>query len=125
VDNQVSDKSKWFAAAAVVTSWNAVGAADNVNLWFLSDAAEKFLQAGNKYLFSFNMDNAKNLMAETLNKSFTAANGEKISMQGLKDKAMDYVMGSKFAPDAIRKVMNEKFDGANPLILTAMKTGLN
>ena len=55
-------KSKWFKAAAIVTGRFAVGAADNLNLWYLSDNTEKFLQAGNEFLFKYNMKNFKYLM---------------------------------------------------------------
>lgn len=57
-------KSKFFAAAAMVTQKNALGAAgkDMPNLWFLSDETDKFLQEGNKFLFYHNMKNIKLLM---------------------------------------------------------------
>ena len=55
-------KSQWFAAAAVVTGDDAVGAAEGINLWYLSDDTEKFLKAGNEFLFPYNMKNFSYLM---------------------------------------------------------------
>jgi len=55
-------KSQWFAAAAVVTGDDAVGAAEGINLWYLSDDAENFLKAGNEFLFPYNMNNFSYLM---------------------------------------------------------------
>lgn len=148
-DKQLSGKSKWFAAAATVTSRFAVGAADKLNLWYLSDGADKFLQEGNKYLFKYNMANAKSLInTGGLTGSFTDANGIKVSFDGLKGKALDYAMvqleqtkiqgfmdnyqknnpnadmseimksingsmGSSFAPEAIKNVMDKYFNTDN------------
>ncbi|MBO9201949.1 MULTISPECIES: SpvB/TcaC N-terminal domain-containing protein [Niastella] len=145
-DEKLAGKSKWFAAAAIVTQWNAVGAAEGINMWYLSDAADDFLSKGNKYLFSHNMDNAKGLIAGNLDKNFTDANGAKVSLKGLSGKALDYAlvqfeqtkvqdfisqyqkenpgadmkaimksingsMGAAFAPSAIKKVMEDYFEG--------------
>ncbi|WP_346293789.1 hypothetical protein [Sphaerothrix gracilis] len=55
-------KSQWFEAAAIVTGKNAVGAAERINLWYLSDNTDQFLQAGNKFLFKYNMKNFSYLM---------------------------------------------------------------
>lgn len=99
VDKQVEGKSKWFKAAAEVTSWRAVGAAapDRFNGPFLNDAAGKLLQAGNKALFPHNMENAKKMMAGTLDQFgygnyFTDAKGEIIWFAGKKGKDFDYAL---------------------------------
>jgi RHS repeat-associated protein len=84
--------SNWFGAAAMVTQWNAVGAADNINLWWLNDAAERFLQEGNRYLFSHNMRNLDGLLNGTLDRTFVDANGSKVSLGGLTGKQLDYAL---------------------------------
>jgi RHS repeat-associated protein len=92
-DKQVSDKSKWFAAAAIVTQFNSVGAADGINLWYLNDEAEDFLQKGNKYLFKYNMANSKSLINNgVLTGTFVDANGDNINFEGLIGKSLDYAM---------------------------------
>ena len=93
-NQELAGKSKWFEAAALVTKWNSVGAAapDRPNAWFLNDAADKLLQAGNKALFSYNMSNAKHIMNGTLNSSFTDANGQNVSFKGLTGKTLDYAL---------------------------------
>jgi hypothetical protein len=83
----------WFKAATIVTSWNAVGAAEGLNFKFLTDEAENFLKAGNRYLFSFNMFNAKALINNgKLTRTFTNANGKDISFNGLTGKDLDYAL---------------------------------
>ncbi|MCP2729018.1 hypothetical protein [Limnofasciculus baicalensis] len=73
-------KSKWFKAAAIVTQDNAVGAAEGVNLWFLSDNAEEFLKGGNEFLFQYNMKNFSYLMQ-----------GSEIpGMEGLRGRELDH-----------------------------------
>ena len=84
--------SNWFGAAEVVTRRTAVGAAGKINLWWLNDGADKFLQEGNKFLFSYNMDNYKHLMKGDLNKTFKDANGENIALTGLTGKKLDYAL---------------------------------
>ncbi|GGB25045.1 SpvB/TcaC N-terminal domain-containing protein [Puia dinghuensis] len=91
-DKQLSGKSKWFDAAATVTQINAVGAAEFVHYGFLTDEAASFLSQGNKYLFAHNMDNARQLMAGNLDKTFIDANGAKVSLKGLSGKALDYAL---------------------------------
>ena len=67
--------SKWFGAAALVTGLNAVGATENINLGVIKDNTEAFLKGGNKFLFSHNMKNAKDLLADgKLSGGFTDAN---------------------------------------------------
>jgi hypothetical protein len=75
-------KSKWFKAAAIVTSKNAVGASEGTNLWILSDKTDAFLKAGNKFLFGYNMKNFSYLMK-----------GQDIpGMKGLRGKYLDNKM---------------------------------
>lgn len=88
----VGDKSKWFGAADIVTRWNAVGAADRTNAWFMNDQAEDFLQKGNEFLFKYNMINLKLLKDGLLNFSFVDASGEHISFEGLQGKELDYAL---------------------------------
>lgn len=93
VDSKVAINSRWFGAAEIVTKWNAVGAADNVNAWYLNDPADAFLKAGNKYLFPFNMANAKSIInTGGLTGTFIDANGATVNFNGLKNKALDYAM---------------------------------
>ncbi|HEX9600474.1 MAG TPA: hypothetical protein VF985_03195 [Mariniflexile sp.] len=93
VDNQVSSNSRWFKAAEIVTGRMAVGAAEGINAWYLTDATDKFLSAGNKYLFGYNMGNAKSLIETgSLSGSFTNAKGATVSFDGLSGKALDYAM---------------------------------
>ncbi|WP_337045155.1 hypothetical protein [Emticicia sp. 17c] len=47
----------WFAAAADVTSWRAVGAADNVNAWYVYDEDEFIMRGINKRLLEQNFKN--------------------------------------------------------------------
>lgn len=47
----------WFAAAADVTGQNAVGAAENLNLWAISDDAEGLLLYTNTKLLALNFQN--------------------------------------------------------------------
>ncbi len=84
--------SNWFGAAAIVTQRNAVGAAGNLNLWFLNDGADKFLQEGNKFLFSHNMSNLSGIMNGNLDKTFVDANGSTVSLKGMKGKQLDYAL---------------------------------
>lgn len=92
-DSKLTNTSKWFGAAEIVTSWKAVGAADGVNIWYLDGVAEKFLHAGNAYLFDFNMTNAKaSIETGKLTGSFVNANGSKFSFNGLTGKSLDYAM---------------------------------
>jgi hypothetical protein len=61
-----------------------------MNLGFIHDNTESFLRGGNKFLFSHNMKNAKDLLADgKLSGSFTDANGNKQSFEGLTGIALD------------------------------------
>ena len=50
----------WFAAAADVTSYTMVGAADMINLWVMNDAEENILRGANKFLLQENFKNFGN-----------------------------------------------------------------
>ena len=111
-DRQVSSKSRWFAAAEIVTRGNSVGAADGINLWWLSDRAEKFLQEGNKFLFSYNMSNFKSIQNGTLNSTFTDVNGTNVSFTGLSGKALDYAL-VQFEQTKVQSFINQ-YQKSNP-----------
>lgn len=77
----------------MVTGLNAVGATGVPNLWVIKDNTEAFLKGGNTFLFSHNMKNAKDLLADgKLSGGFTDANGTKQSFQGLTGMALDNKM---------------------------------
>ncbi|MBP5983959.1 MAG: hypothetical protein KA734_09560 [Fluviicola sp.] len=83
----------WFKAAQIVTSWNGVGAAENTNLGYLTDDAENLILAGNRYLFSYNMFNAKNLTKNgKLDRTFIDARGDEKSFKGLVGRDLDYML---------------------------------
>ncbi len=99
--------SKWFGAAQLVTKWNAVGgtAISDGDL-FTSAATDKFLQGGNKFLFSHNMKNAKDLLADgKLSGGFTDANGSKQSFEGLTGMALDFKM-VEFEQSKVQEYIN-------------------
>ncbi len=89
-------KSKWFRAAAIVTQWNAVGAAELPNGPLLNDAAEKLLKEGNKELFAFNLRRAKEMIYHDRVGfgSFPEPNNNPIFVtpRGKKGKSLDYVL---------------------------------
>ena len=100
-------ESKWFDAASIVTRWNAVGAADGINLHYLTDKADRFLQEGNKYLFKYNMLNAKNLINYgNIKNSFIDANGIDVTLDGLSGKTLDYAM-VKFEQTKVQDFINQ------------------
>jgi RHS repeat-associated protein len=85
--------SKWFGAAGLVTAWNAVGGIDMWNGPMITDNTEDFLRGGNKFLFSYNMKNAKDLLNDgKLSRGFTDANGKKQSFEGLTGRDLDLKM---------------------------------
>ncbi len=96
VDKQLEGKSKWFRAAAIVTQWNAVGAAELPNGPLLNDAAEKLLKEGNKELFAFNLRRAKGMIYHDRVGfgSFPEPNNNPIFVtpRGKKGKSLDYVL---------------------------------
>ncbi len=75
-------KSRWFKAANIVTAWNAIGAAERINAWYLTDSTDSFLVRGNQYLFSKNIKNFRYLMR-----------GEEVpGCRGLAGKDLDYCL---------------------------------
>ena len=86
--------SKWFGAAQLVTGLRGVGGTEIPDGGLFSNSAvDKFLQGGNKFLFSGNMKNAKDLLADgKLSGGFTDANGAKQSFEGLTGMALDNKM---------------------------------
>jgi RHS repeat-associated protein len=95
VDQQVSQHSRWFGAAAAVTGIRAVGTADNPlsQVFVFNHTARHFLQSGNKYLFSFNMANAKSIMnTGGLTGTFMDAAGQSVTFDGLQGQALDNAM---------------------------------
>jgi RHS repeat-associated protein len=98
--------SKWFGAAQLVTGLNAVGATETPNLWVIKDNTEAFLKGGNKFLFSHNMKNAKDLLADgKLSGGFTDANGAKQSFEGLTGMALDNKM-VEFEQSKVQEYIN-------------------
>jgi|GEM_PF-2079908 len=92
--------SEWFDAAARVTVGSikdamqgelALGSAEMMNLWYLSDASEEFLKGGNRYLFSDNMQNVKLLLEGKgkLSGEFIDAKGNKQSFKNLSKQELD------------------------------------
>jgi hypothetical protein len=72
--------SNWFQAAAAVNQANALGAADNWNLWIISDETEEMLRYCGVELLKRNIVTAKEMLLGTLNKSFTSAKGKTIKL---------------------------------------------
>ncbi len=98
--------SKWFGAAELVTNLNAVGATETINLGVIKDNTEAFLKGGNKFLFSHNMKNAKDLLADgKLSGGFTDANGNKQSFEGLTGMALDNKM-VEFEQSKVQEYIN-------------------
>ncbi len=110
-------RSKWFGAAQLVTGLNAVGATETPNLWVIKDNTEAFLKGGNKFLFSHNMKNAKDLLADgKLSGGFTDANGAKQSFEGLTGMALDNKM-VEFEQSKVQEYINSyKGDDLNSII---------
>ena len=72
--------SNWFQAASSVNQANALGAADNYNLWIISDDTEKMLRHCGVKLVKKNIVTAKEMLLGTLNKSFTNAQGKTVKL---------------------------------------------
>jgi len=109
VQSQVDQKgfqSKWFGAAQLVTGLNAVGGTELTNLWVIKDNTEAFLKAGNKFLFSHNMKNAKDILADgKLSGGFIDANGKNQSFEGLTGMTLDYKM-VEFEQSKVQEYIN-------------------
>lgn len=118
--------SKWFGAAALVTGVFAVGATEAPNLWIIKDNTESFLKGGNKFLFSHNMKNAKDLLVDgKLSGGFIDANGKKQSFEGLTGIALDNKM-VEFEQSKVQEYINSyKGNHLNSIItnINGMFTG--
>jgi len=72
--------SNWFQAASAVNQANALGAADNVNLWIMSDDTEKMLRHCGVELLKGNIVTAKQMLLGTLNKTFVNTKGKNVKL---------------------------------------------
>ncbi|WKW47181.1 hypothetical protein P3875_03730 [Myroides sp. JBRI-B21084] len=99
--------SKWFGAAQLVTGFRGVGGTEIPDAgMFSSSNVDKFLQGGNKFLFSHNMKNAKDLLADgKLPGGFTDAKGVAQSFKGLTGIALDYKM-VEFEQSKVQEYIN-------------------
>lgn len=98
--------SKWFGAAELVTGLNAVGATETINLGAIKDNTEAFLKGGNQFLFSHNMKNAKDLLANgKLSGGFIDANGANQLFEGLTGMALDLKM-VEFEQSKVQEYIN-------------------
>jgi hypothetical protein len=89
LDSKVNN-SKWFGAANIIAGLNAVGATELPNAWVIKDNTESFLKGGNKFLFPYNMKNAKDLIIDgKLSGNFIDANGIEQSFEGLTGIELD------------------------------------
>jgi hypothetical protein len=84
----------------------AVGGTELPNMWVIKDNTEAFLKGGNKFLFSHNMKNAKDLLEDgKLSGGFTDANGAKQSFEGLSGMALDNKM-VEFEQSKVQEYIN-------------------
>jgi hypothetical protein len=72
--------SNWFQAASAVNQANALGAADNINLWVMSDDTEKMLRHCGVELLKGNIVTAKQMLLGTLNKTFVNSKGKSVKL---------------------------------------------
>ena len=114
--------SKWFGAAELVTGLRAVGGTEIPDRgYFSSSKVDSFLQGGNKFLFSYNMKNAKDLLADgKLSGGFTDANGAKQSFEGLTGMALDNKM-----VEAEQSKVQEYINGYKGNNLDSIISGIN
>jgi RHS repeat-associated protein len=114
--------SKWFGAAELVTGVRAVGGTEiSDGGAFSSSKVDSFLQGGNKFLFSYNMKNAKDLLADgKLSGGFTDANGAKQSFEGLTGMALDNKM-----VEAEQSKVQEYINGYKGSNLDSIISGIN
>ena len=73
--------SNWFQAASAVNAANALGAADNINLWMMSDDTEKMLRHCGVELLKENIVTAKQMILGTLNKTFVNTKGKNVKLE--------------------------------------------
>lgn len=99
--------SKWFGAAELVTRRRGVGGTELPDLGALtSKATDKFLQGGNEFLFSHNMKNAKDLLADgKLSGHFNAADGYNYSFEGLSGMELDFKL-VEFEQSKVQEYIN-------------------
>jgi RHS repeat-associated protein len=106
----------WFGAARDVTSANMVGAAEGINLWFMSSNTENFMAGANKFLFEQNMKNfgpwltdSKNPITDGKN-SYGHLTGASLDNQMViieQDKLEIYI--DNYKSDYIKKFGQEKW----------------
>lgn len=86
--------SKWFAAAGLVTNWNAVGGSGLPNGPVIEKSVDTFLNEGNAYLFAENIKNAKGLIENdgSLSGHFEDANCVFMMFDGLCGIDLDYTL---------------------------------
>lgn len=124
--------SEWFDAAARVTMGSitdsmqgetALGSAEMINLWYLSDKTDEFLIGGNKYLFADNMNNVKLLLEGKgkLSGEFIDAKGNKQSFKNLSKQELDYKL-VEFEQSMVQDYINSSF---KDLDISLMKKSLN
>ncbi|MDA6070416.1 hypothetical protein NJT12_12370 [Flavobacterium sp. AC] len=126
--------SEWFDAAARVTVGSikeaidgeiALGSAEMINLWYLSDNTDEFLKEGNKYLFSDNMNNVKLLLEGKgkLSGEFVDALGNKQSFKNLSKQELDLKL-VEFEQSLVQDYINSSFkDLNNSLLKKALEEG--
>ncbi|SCY31515.1 hypothetical protein SAMN02927916_1833 [Flavobacterium anhuiense] len=111
--------SEWFDAAARVTMGSiasaidgeiALGSAEMMNLWYLSDKSDEFLKGGNKYLFAENMNNVKLLLEGKgrLSGEFIDAKGNKQSFKNLTKQELDFKL-VEFEQTMVQDYINSSF----------------
>ncbi|MET3028544.1 hypothetical protein ABXT06_17835 [Flavobacterium sp. UW10123] len=124
--------SEWFDAAARVTMGSiasaidgeiALGSAEMMNLWYLSDKSDEFLKGGNKYLFAENMNNVKLLLEGKgrLSGEFIDAKGNKQSFKNLTKQELDFKL-VEFEQTMVQDYINSSFQD---LDINLMKKSLS
>jgi hypothetical protein len=107
----------WFGAARDVTSETMVGAAEGINLWFMSSSTEKFMAGANKFLFAENMKNFGPWLNDPTNpisdgeNSFGHLSGAALDNQMViieQDRLQTYI--DSYKSDYIKKNGQKKWD---------------
>jgi RHS repeat-associated protein len=107
----------WFGAARDVTSETMVGAAEGLNLWFMSSNTEKFMASANKFLFEENIKNFSPWLIDPSNpitdgkKAFGHLKGDALDNQMViieQDKLQSYI--DKYKSEYIGKNGQQKWD---------------
>ncbi|GCL36833.1 hypothetical protein SR1949_19390 [Sphaerospermopsis reniformis] len=108
-------KSRWFKAAAIVTQWNGIGAAEGINLGYMNEKTENFLKKGNEFLFKFNMNNFKYLL-----------DGKNIpGMEGLRGKYLDYKLVEFEQRKAEEFIKSYSYNGSKKEIIQEVNQAFN